>query len=45
MGRNQRDEPSEPAIADSTDTSATDQKAPVNHLIDAMEEAGIIVKS
>lgn len=45
MGRNQRDEPSEPAIVDSTDTSLTDQKAPVNHLIDAMEEAGIIVIS
>lgn len=45
MGRNQKDEPSEPAIADSTDTSGSDQKAPVNHLIDAMEEAGIIVKT
>lgn len=45
MGRNQRDEPSEPAIADSTDTSLSDQKAPVNHLIDAMEEAGIILKT
>ena len=45
MGRNQRDEPTEPAIVDSTATNATDQKAPVNHLIDAMEEAGIILKS
>jgi len=45
MGRSQRDEPSEPAIADSTATNSSDQKAPVNHLIDAMEEAGIIVKS
>ena len=45
MGRNQRDEPSEPAIADSTDTSASDQKAPVNHCIDALEELGVIVKS
>jgi hypothetical protein len=45
MGRNKRDEPSEPAIADATATNLTDQKAPVNHLIDAMEELGIIVKS
>ncbi len=41
MGRNQRDEPSEPAIADSTD-EATNVTA-IGHLIDAMEEAGIIV--
>lgn len=45
MGRNQRDEPSEPAIVDATATNLTDQKAPVNHLIDAMEEFGIIVKT
>ena len=45
MGRNQRDEPSEPAIVDATNTSTSDQSAPINHLIDAMEEAGIIVKS
>ena len=45
MGRNQRDEPSEPAIVDSTATNASDQSAPINHLIDAMEEAGIIEKS
>lgn len=45
MGRSQRDEPSEPAIVDSSDTSASDQKAPVNHAIDALEELGIIVKS
>ena len=45
MGRNQRDEPSEPAIVDSTDTSASDQKAPVNHCIDALEELGVIVRS
>ena len=45
MGRNQRDEPSEPAIADSTATNSSDQKAPVNHCIDALEELGVIVKS
>ena len=45
MGRNQRDEPSQAAIVDSTDTSATDQKAPVNFLIDAMEKVGVIVAS
>ncbi len=42
MGRNQRDEPSEPAIVDSNNTNGTDQKLPVNELIDAMEEFGII---
>ena len=45
MGRSQRDEPSEPAIVDSTATNATDQKAPVNHAIDALEELGVIVRS
>ena len=45
MSRSQRDEPSEPAITDSTATNATDQKGPVNHLIDAMEDAGIIIRS
>jgi len=45
MARNQRDEPSEAAIVDSTATNATDQKAPVNHCIDALEELGVIVKS
>ena len=45
MGRNQRDEPNQAAIVDSTDTSLSDQKAPVNFLIDAMEKAGIIIKS
>lgn len=45
MGRNQRDEPIHAAITDSSDTSATDQKAPVNHLIDAMETAGYVVHS
>lgn len=45
MGRNKRDEPSEPAITDATATNLTDQKAPINHVIDALEEAGVIVKS
>ena len=45
MGRNQRDEPSEPAIVDATDTSGSDQKAPINHCIDALEELGVIEKS
>ena len=41
MGRNQRDEPSEPAIADMGGADSIG----VNHCIDALEEAGIIVKS
>ena len=45
MARNQRDEPTEPAIVDSTATNATDQKAPVNHAIDALEELGVIIKT
>jgi len=45
MARNQRDEPSEQAIADSTATNGSDQKAPVNHCIDALEELGVIVRS
>lgn len=42
MGRNQRDEPTSPAITDSTDTSATDQKAPINFCITALEELGVV---
>lgn len=42
MGRNQRDEPSQAAITDATDTSASDQKAPINHCIDALEKVGVI---
>lgn len=42
MGRNQRDEPSQAAIVDATPTNASDQKAPVNFLIDAMQKKGII---
>ncbi len=45
MGRNQRDEPTEPAIVDATATNATDQKAPINHCIDALEDLGVIVRS
>ena len=45
MGRNQRDEPTKAAITDSTDTSATDQKAAPNACIDALEDLGVIVKS
>lgn len=41
MGRNQRDEPSEPAIGDMAGADSVG----VNHLIDAMEDAGIIVRS
>lgn len=43
MSRNQRDEPSEPAITDGSDAATT--QAAANHLIDAMEEAGIITKT
>lgn len=51
MGRNQRDEPTEPAIADSTSTDSgsggadTNYITAINHLIDAMEEAGTIIKT
>ena len=51
MGRNQRDEPSEPAIADSTSTDSgsggadSNYVTAINHLIDAMEEAGIITRT
>lgn len=43
MARNQRDEPTEPAITDGSDAATT--QAAVNHCIDALEEAGIIVKT
>ena len=43
MSRNQRDEPSEPAITDGNDASST--QAAVNNCIDALEEAGIITVS
>jgi len=50
MGRSQRDEPSEPAITDVsvTGTYATDDtpiETAINHLIDAMEDAGVILRS
>ena len=43
MGRNQRDEPVHAAIVDGTATNLSDQKLPVNELIDAMEKYGKIV--
>jgi hypothetical protein len=43
MGRNQRDEPSQVAIVDATATNASDQKAPINFCIDALEKVGVIV--
>lgn len=45
MGRNQRDEPVKPAITDATTTQTTDESDHINLMIDALEEAGIIVKS
>ena len=45
MGRSQRDEPSHAAITDGTATNISDQKLPVNELIDAMEKFGIIIKT
>jgi len=45
LARNQRDEPIHAAITDATATNSSDQKAPINHLIDALELAGLIVKS
>ncbi len=51
MSRNQRDEPTEPAIADSTTTdsgsggSDANYLVAINHLIDAMEDAGIILRT
>ena len=42
MGRNQRDEPTHVAITDATDTSATDQKLPINECIDALNEIGVV---
>jgi hypothetical protein len=40
--RNQRDEPYIDHITDSTDTSASDQKLPVNSALTALETAGIV---
>ena len=45
MGRDQRDEPIVAHITDSTATNASDQKAPVNFAIAALENAGIAAKS
>ena len=45
MGRNQRDEPTEAAITDATATNSSDQKAPINHCIDALEDLGVIARS
>lgn len=45
MGRNQRDEPYVAVITDSTDTSASDQKAAPNACIDALQEASIVARS
>ena len=42
MARNQRDEPVLAAITACTDTSASDQKAPVNSCITALEKLGIV---
>jgi len=43
--RNQRDEPTQALIADSTDTSATDQKLPPNKCIDALQAAGVVKRA
>ena len=43
--RNQRDEPTQAVIVDSTATNATDQKLPVNKCIDALQEAGVVQRS
>jgi len=40
--RNQRDERWITHIADSTDTSATDQKATPNSILDALEDLGFV---
>lgn len=45
MPRNQRDEAISAHIADSTDTSASDQKAPVNAALAALENAGLVRKA
>ena len=42
MARNQRDEPQEPSITDATATNSSDQSAPINHCIDALEKLGVI---
>lgn len=41
MARNQRDEPQVAHITDSTATNASDQSAPVNYAIVALEKLGI----
>ena len=43
MGRSQRDEASEPAITDSTDEASN--VTAINHCIDALEDAGVILRS
>lgn len=45
MGRNQRDEPIVAHIVDSTATNSSDQKAPVNFALVALENAGIVAKA
>ena len=45
MGRNQRDEPILAHITDSTATNSSDQKAPVNSALVALEESYIILKA
>lgn len=42
MARNQRDEPTQALIVDSTATNASDQKLPPNKCIDALQAAGIV---
>jgi len=38
--RNQRDEPTQTLIVDATATNITDQKLPINLVIDALQAAG-----
>lgn len=45
MVRNQRDEPIKAHIANATDTSASDQKAPINSALAALEDAYIVLKA
>ena len=45
MGRNQRDEPALAAITACTDTSASDQSAPVNSCITALETLGVVLEN
>jgi hypothetical protein len=42
MARNQRDEPVIATITAATDTSATDQKAPINETIDVLVANGMV---